>query len=74
MKTSHLLFPVVGLISTAAAGGDKNTTTTSDVNWETITLTTDIYTTYCPSPTKVTMGTSTYTVTQSTLLTITDCP
>ncbi|EEP76032.1 predicted protein [Uncinocarpus reesii 1704] len=32
------------------------------------------YTTYCPGPTTITHGTNTYTVTEATTLTITDCP
>ncbi|KAI2625887.1 hypothetical protein GGR54DRAFT_520908 [Hypoxylon sp. NC1633] len=32
------------------------------------------YETYCPGPTQITYGTNTYTVTEATTLTITDCP
>ncbi|KID87768.1 Mmc protein, partial [Metarhizium majus ARSEF 297] len=32
------------------------------------------YTTYCPAATEITHGTKTYTVTEPTTLTITDCP
>ena len=32
------------------------------------------YTTYCPTPTEITHGGITYTVTEATTLTITDCP
>jgi hypothetical protein len=32
------------------------------------------YETYCPGPTTITYGESTYTVTEATTLTITDCP
>ncbi|KAJ9649104.1 hypothetical protein H2201_007255 [Coniosporium apollinis] len=32
------------------------------------------YTTYCPTPTEITHGGSTYTVTEATTLTISDCP
>jgi len=39
-----------------------------------ITEVVDVYTTYCPSPTEITYGTNTYTVTEATTLTITDCP
>ncbi|KAF2746895.1 hypothetical protein M011DRAFT_468182 [Sporormia fimetaria CBS 119925] len=38
------------------------------------TVTVSEYTTYCPGPTEITQGTKTYTVTESTTLTITDCP
>lgn len=39
-----------------------------------VTVVVDSYTTYCPSPTHITHGTMTYTVTKPTTLTITDCP
>ncbi|KAI2639959.1 hypothetical protein GGS21DRAFT_388525 [Xylaria nigripes] len=32
------------------------------------------YETYCPGPTQITYGTNTYTITEATTLTITDCP
>lgn len=32
------------------------------------------YTTYCPEPTEITQNGKTYTVTEATTLTITDCP
>lgn len=44
---------------------------------ETIATTTKVveeYTTYCPHPTTLTYGEKTYTVTEATTLTITDCP
>ncbi|KAK5987086.1 Clock-controlled protein 6 [Cladobotryum mycophilum] len=34
----------------------------------------DVYTTFCPGATEITHGTKTYTVTEPTTLTITDCP
>lgn len=34
----------------------------------------DVYTTYCPAATEITHGGKTYTVTEATTLTITDCP
>lgn len=34
----------------------------------------DTYTTYCPYATEITHGSKTYTVTEATTLTITDCP
>jgi len=43
----------------------------------TVVYTTDIvtaYTTYCPEATSITLGASTYTVSEATTLTITDCP
>ncbi|KAF5019040.1 hypothetical protein F66182_8961 [Fusarium sp. NRRL 66182] len=42
-----------------------------------VTYTTEVvtaYTTYCPAPTEITHGGKTYTVTEATTLTITDCP
>lgn len=42
-----------------------------------VTYTTEVvtsYETYCPGPTQITYGTNTYTVTEATTLTITDCP
>ncbi|KAH8881602.1 hypothetical protein GQ53DRAFT_832287 [Thozetella sp. PMI_491] len=42
-----------------------------------VTYTTEVvtaYTTYCPGPTEITHGGTTYTVTEATTLTITDCP
>lgn len=39
-----------------------------------VTKTTEKYETYCPGPTTITYGTQTYTVTEETTLTITDCP
>jgi hypothetical protein len=76
MKNMQTLVAALALVATTAAwsddgwehGGDWNETTSYT------TITTDIYTTYCPSPTEVTMGTKTYTVTSSETLTITDCP
>lgn len=53
-------------------GHEENKTTSYVTSYTT--FTTDLYTTYCPSPTKVTVGTKTYTVTSSQTLTITDCP
>ncbi|KAK3309116.1 uncharacterized protein B0T15DRAFT_526202 [Chaetomium strumarium] len=44
---------------------------------ETVAYTTEVvtaYTTFCPAATEVTVGTKTYTVTEATTLTITDCP
>ncbi|KAJ4265650.1 clock-controlled protein 6 [Fusarium torreyae] len=42
-----------------------------------VTVTTEVvtaYTTYCPGPTEIVHGDKTYTVTEATTLTITDCP
>ena len=53
---------------TSWGNGEKSTVTSFT------TFTTDVYTTYCPSPTTLTYGTQTYTVTKSQTLTITECP
>lgn len=68
MKSFQTLLPALALFA-AAYGWDNSTGTTTYT-----TVTTDIYTTVCPSPTVFTQGTKTYTVTASTTLTITDCP
>ncbi|KAI1061845.1 hypothetical protein LB506_009663 [Fusarium annulatum] len=42
-----------------------------------VTYTTEVvtaYTTYCPGPTEIVHGDKTYTITEATTLTITDCP
>ena len=55
--------------------GTQTTTTTSTTEptkWTTTTVTS--YTTFCPGPTTFTHGTKTFTVTEATTLTITDCP
>ncbi|KAL3427963.1 LysM domain-containing protein [Phlyctema vagabunda] len=51
----------------------KTTTSPPDDYYYT-TITTDIFTTVCPEPTEFTHGTNTYTITEATTLTITDCP
>ncbi len=40
----------------------------------TVTEVVDVYTTYCPEPTHLTMNNKTYTVTEACTFTITDCP
>jgi len=45
--------------------------------WSNVTYTTKTVTaltTYCPGPTEITHGATTYTITEATTLTITDCP
>lgn len=49
-----------------------NSTSSSTVVYETITTT--ALTTYCPYATTVVQGQKTYTVSEATTLTITDCP
>ncbi|KAH8750013.1 hypothetical protein F5882DRAFT_80095 [Hyaloscypha sp. PMI_1271] len=70
MKTIQSLLAVAGFVGAASAWGSgwSNETTV----WTTVT--TDVYTTYCPESTTFTQGTKTYTATASETLTITDCP
>ncbi|KAK3685438.1 hypothetical protein B0T22DRAFT_442614 [Podospora appendiculata] len=45
--------------------------------WSNVTYTTEIVTavtTFCPGPTEISYGGTTYTITEATTLTITDCP
>ncbi|OAA42500.1 hypothetical protein BBO_05163 [Beauveria brongniartii RCEF 3172] len=42
--------------------------------WTTVTEVVDVYTTYCPEPTHLTMNHKIYTVTEACTYTITDCP
>jgi hypothetical protein len=60
------VLPVFGLVAGALAWSNDTIVYT--------TVTTDIYTTYCPESTTFTQGTKTYTATASETLTITDCP
>jgi hypothetical protein len=76
MKNMQALITALALATTATATAIQDVWGGHDWN-ETIsytTFTTDIFTTFCPSPTKVTIGTKTYTVTTSQTLTVTDCP
>ncbi|CAG8952948.1 hypothetical protein HYFRA_00007663 [Hymenoscyphus fraxineus] len=74
MKTVQTLLSVFGLVAAAQAsfvaraGGYSNET----IIYETVT--TNVYTTYCPAATTFVGGTKTYTATASQTLTITDCP
>ncbi|KAL2062585.1 hypothetical protein VTL71DRAFT_5657 [Oculimacula yallundae] len=75
---------VLGFAAVAQAsygyGNGWNTTSSAEAGYPTsepvvyTTVTTDIYTTYCPEATTFTQGTKTYTATASETLTITDCP
>ncbi|CZS88288.1 uncharacterized protein RAG0_00006 [Rhynchosporium agropyri] len=49
-------------------------TPADDPVYEYTTITTSVLTTFCPSPTTFIHGTKTYTITEATTLTITDCP
>jgi hypothetical protein len=67
MKSVQYFLAALGLVSASSAWGSgwSNETTV----WTTIT--TDVYTTYCPESTTFTQGTKTYTATASETLTIT---
>ncbi|KAJ6440368.1 phospholipid metabolism enzyme regulator [Purpureocillium lavendulum] len=58
------------VVLAAAAGASAHYKGNATVVTEVV----DVYTTYCPAPTEITHGTKTYTVTEPTTLTITDCP
>lgn len=69
MKTFQFFITAFSLIAAAQAWGPGWNGT-----YVTTTITTDIYTTYCPAPTTFHYGTKTYTATESETITITDCP
>lgn len=70
MKSLQSLLLAFGLIAAVPAWAhDWNQTHVT-----TTTITTDIYTTWCPEATTFTHGTKTYTATASETVTITDCP
>ncbi|KAM5352481.1 hypothetical protein ACJ41O_005204 [Fusarium nematophilum] len=58
-------------LAVAAAAG-VSATAKSNVTYTTEVV--EVYTTYCPGPTEITHGGKTYTITEATTLTITDCP
>lgn len=58
--------PVFGYIGVAPTGGSTVTAL--------VTRTVTAYETYCPSSTKFTEGTKTYTATKEQWVTVTDCP
>ncbi|UKZ81560.1 hypothetical protein TrVFT333_009332 [Trichoderma virens FT-333] len=60
--------------SSAATSVATATSASQSAGATTITEVVTSYTTYCPGSTVFTAGSSTYTVTQATTLTITDCP
>jgi len=62
-------YAAVAAIMATAVSANYNT---SSPVWVTDVVT--AYTTYCPFATEVTLGGKTYTVTEATTLTITDCP
>lgn len=59
-------YAVALAIAATGAMASKNVTYVTEV--------VESYVTYCPAPTEITHGTQTYTVTEPTTLTITDCP
>lgn len=61
-------FTATVVLAAAAAGVSAS----SNVSYVTEVVT--AYTTYCPGPTEITHGGKTYTITEATTLTITDCP
>lgn len=63
--TAAKVVPAPYAVNNLVARGNETTTITEVV---------DVYTTYCPQPTTCTIGGKTYTVTEATTLTITDCP
>lgn len=63
MKFFAVAAALVGAVSASARG---NVTYTTEV--------VTAYTTYCPAPTTLTYSDKTYTITEATTLTITDCP
>jgi hypothetical protein len=58
------------VILAAAAGASAHYGSNQTVVTEVVSS----YVTYCPGPTEITHGENTYTVTEATTLTITDCP
>jgi len=67
MRFSIALTALAASVASASYGyGNTTDYTTTEVVTS--------YTTYCPSPTQITHGTHTYTVTSATTLTITNCP
>ncbi|KAF2967778.1 hypothetical protein GGR58DRAFT_353466 [Xylaria digitata] len=60
------------LIAGASAASYPAYSAAANVTYTTKVVT--AYETYCPGPTQITYGTNTYTVTEATTLTITDCP
>ncbi|KAJ4306128.1 hypothetical protein N0V88_000924 [Collariella sp. IMI 366227] len=75
MKFTALLALATGALAVSSFYDDDVETSTSAAAG--VTYTTEVVTaitTYCPEPTEVTYGGSTYTITTATTLTITDCP
>ncbi|KAI0885658.1 uncharacterized protein GGS22DRAFT_132034 [Annulohypoxylon maeteangense] len=63
-------YPVASYSASANTTTAATTTAATAYTTEVVTS----YETYCPGPTKITYGSNTYTVTEATTLTITDCP
>ncbi|KAM3553813.1 hypothetical protein MY1884_006478 [Beauveria asiatica] len=62
------------LALTLAAGAAVQAHHHHNGTWATVTEVVDIYSTWCPEPTHLTMNHKTYTVTEACTFTITDCP
>ena len=62
----------VAALAAAAVAGVSAQSAYSNVTYVTEVVT--ALTTYCPVATEITHGTKTYTITEATTLTITDCP
>ncbi|KAL2128530.1 hypothetical protein VTI74DRAFT_9044 [Chaetomium olivicolor] len=76
MKFTAILALASGALAVSSFYDDVSTSATAS-QVPHVTYTTEVVTaitTYCPAPTKVTYGGSTYTITEATTLTITDCP
>lgn len=69
MKFTLLISAIV-----ACASAASNTTAVTSTNVTTSTEVVTQYTTYCPEPTTFTEGNKTYTATEPTTITVTDCP
>jgi hypothetical protein len=67
-------FSVIAVLAaaTAVSAGSYGYPAPGNVTYTTEVVT--AYTTYCPEPTTLTHGDKTYTITEATTLTITDCP
>ncbi|ERF68226.1 hypothetical protein EPUS_08663 [Endocarpon pusillum Z07020] len=76
-STSAALLAFAAVASAAHGSSSAYDSYSSSSAHSNVTYTTQVvtaYTTYCPTPTKITHGIHTYTVTEATTLTISDCP
>lgn len=75
MKNSLYVSAILACVS--AASNDTTPSNDTTVTGSIVTTSTEIvteYTTYCPEPTTFTEGNKTYTATEATTITVTDCP